>query len=246
MGRRRRTGAGRADGGSHRMRLPQAGQAAASSRQRWPVPTQHLAVPAGSAAHTTRGSSTLATTVVAGSASSILRHARAWRRTSPMRSSWSRLRLSSTTTVGLHRLDRLGQQALVDLEGHDRRPAARRTGRRPARGAGWRRRRWSPPAPGWTGRRPAAGWWWSCRWCPRRGPTWWPAAICSRAGGSTASVTRPPMTEPAPRPARRETSETTRPARAATRVRRGRSTGQIFAQNAASLNHGDGRGRAAG
>ena len=31
--------------------------------------------------------------------------------------------------VGSHRRRRLGQQALVDLEGHDRRPAARRTGR---------------------------------------------------------------------------------------------------------------------
>ena len=82
------------------MRLPQAGQAAASSRHRWPVPT-HTLVAAESAAHTTSGSSTLATTVVEGCVSSILRHARAWRRTSPMRSSWSRLRLSSTTTSGV-------------------------------------------------------------------------------------------------------------------------------------------------
>ena len=101
------------------MRLPHAGQAAASSRHRWPVPTQTL-VAAESAAHTTSGSSTLATTVVDGWVSSILRHDRAWRRTSPMRSSWSRLRLSSTTTSGVDRRGRVGQQPLVDLEGHHR------------------------------------------------------------------------------------------------------------------------------
>jgi hypothetical protein len=59
---------------------------------------------------------------------------------------------------------------------------------------------------------------------------WWPAAMSSSARWSMARVTRPPMTEPSPAPTQREASAMARPAMAATRVRRGRSTVRILAQ----------------
>ena len=64
------------------MRPPQLGQLVASIRHRWPVDTQ-VTVPAAWAAHTTSGSSQLATTWTSGRAPSAVRHFWAARRTSP-------------------------------------------------------------------------------------------------------------------------------------------------------------------
>ena len=72
---------------------------------------------------------------------------------------------------------------------------------------------------------------------PETATDWWPAAMSSRARWSMARVTRPPMTEPSPAPTQREASAMARPAMAATRVRRGRSTVGIFAHRQQSHAH---------
>ena len=88
------------------MRPPQAGQPTASSCHTWPAPTQQTSG-AVAAAKTTIGSSALATTTVPvapgaarARAANEVRHRSASIRTSAMRSSWSRDRLSRTTTSG--------------------------------------------------------------------------------------------------------------------------------------------------
>ena len=70
-----------------------------SARQPPPAAT-HTTRAAAPTAHTTIGSSALATTVVCGCAANTAATLRAVLRTSEARSSWSRLRLSSTTTSG--------------------------------------------------------------------------------------------------------------------------------------------------
>ena len=67
---------------AHEIRPPQLGQLVASILHRWPVDTQ-VTLPAAWAAHTTRGSSQLATTWTSGRASSDVRHFWAASRTSP-------------------------------------------------------------------------------------------------------------------------------------------------------------------
>ena len=76
------------------------GQPVASFLQVRPAPTQ-VTREAAPAAHATRGSSALATTALpAGKSWQARRQRWATWRTSLLRSSWSRLRLSSTTTDG--------------------------------------------------------------------------------------------------------------------------------------------------
>ena len=80
----------------------QRGHSGTSTPRRPPVATQRTPDPSGRARSTavhTRGSSAFATTVAVGAAVSAVDHRVTWADTSPPRSSWSRLRLSSTTTT---------------------------------------------------------------------------------------------------------------------------------------------------
>jgi len=79
---------------SRRSRAP-----GASLRQRRPAPT-HMTLAALPAAHATRGSSELATTTAPVASRHAWRQRWATWRTSLLRSSWSRLRLSNTSTDG--------------------------------------------------------------------------------------------------------------------------------------------------
>ncbi len=78
---------------------PQSGHPVASLRQRRPAPT-HMTLAALPAAHATRGSSELATTTAPVASRHAWRQRWATWRTSLLRSSWSRLRLSNTSTDG--------------------------------------------------------------------------------------------------------------------------------------------------
>ena len=69
-----------------------------------------------------------------------------------------------------------------------------------------------------------------------------PAASRRRAPGSRARMARPPITDPPPRPSRRDSSPTAPPTLAATRVRVGSASGTVDI----GINGGDGIGRRAG
>ena len=81
-----------------------AGQPTASWRHSWPAATHTHAGARRRAAHTTNGSSALATTVAVGSPARPARQRSATMRTSLIRSSWSRDRLSSDDHLGGRRV----------------------------------------------------------------------------------------------------------------------------------------------
>ena len=81
-----------------RNRLPHSGQVVASAVHGEPAAIQTGR--AGAAAQATSGSSALAITVVSGWRAHSSRHDEAMVRTSPIRSSWSRLRFSRVSTAG--------------------------------------------------------------------------------------------------------------------------------------------------
>ena len=146
--------------------------------------------------------------------------------------------------VRLGRLQHLGEVVLVDLQ-HRVRGAAGLGQRRGvagghvgAEGVG------GDPAEHADRGGGRAGWWWSCRWCRR--PARWrarPTRWASRSGSIFRPI-QPPITEPSPRPAARDSAAAVRDTELATFARRG-----IFASVTRArlpdrpLHHGDRRRR---
>ena len=221
-------GCGRARPQRHRHRSsatssasPQRGQPNVSADQLEPAPTQTVRA-AAEAAQTTIGSSTLATTTVRGWRISAPDRAAATPRTSLPRSSWSRLRLSSTITCG----STASATAATCSSSTSR--TARRAPADAVSAATAPSGMLAPVALCATGpappSRPAS------RWLvvvlplvPETSATLRPAASLRKASGSSASVTRPPMIAPPAQPSPRDRPPTAEPSRTAVSVQLSRA-----------------------
>ena len=192
----------------------------ASLFQRNPAPTQVTRF-AALAAHATSGSSALATTTApGGNCSQALRQRCATWRTSLLRSSWSRLKLSNTSTAGPTLAATFGNHASSTSS------TAVAPGSPAARAAAKPAGRLAPSRFVTTGRRPPAPIAHASSlvvvvfpFVPETSATCLPAESRSRAAGSITRIAWPPTTEPEPRPVALERAPRPPPATTARRVR---------------------------
>ncbi len=216
------------------MRPPHAGHPAASSVHQAPVPTHTTRRSPGpsrapDAAHTTSGSSALATTARVGRRVSAVRHASAIPRTSWVRSSWSRLRFSNVTTAGPTWASTWGSHSSSHSSA-----ASRASGAAPS-ATTMPASMLAPSALVATGPRVARAA--ARKWLvvllplvPLTSTTLRPSHSCWSSRRWTNTATCPPMTLPEPSPVRRDSHDTAaavaRVARASARRRGGGASGR--------------------
>ena len=198
-------------------RAPHQGQADASSSHANPAATHTVGI--SPAAKATRGSSALATTTRGRWAANAARQRSAVARTSCIRSSWSRDRLSSTTTSGATISSAHGttasstSRAASDASGErSRAPAIPLARFEPVWLVAVGARVASPSAT----RRVVV----VLPLVPDTSTTRIGRASVAATRGAMRRATRPPMTVPSPRPAHWDTLDTARPATRAARTRR--------------------------